>query len=119
MNEVSLGMIRFKFTTMLTSVSHLDKENYAVIMQLEMQETEIVTIKEKMQPFKSSYFTGQKNQKSVNKSNEIPKAVSVNCKILIIIDSYHFVINSEIQNKSTTSSQMKMIPLVVGRLAIG
>ena len=109
MNEVSLGMIRFKFTTMLTSVSHLDKENYAVIMQLEMQETEIGTIK--MQPFESSYFTGQKNQKSVNKSNEIPKAVSVNCKILIIIDSYHFVINSEIQNKSTTSSQMKMIPL--------
>ena len=118
MNEVSLGMIRFKFTTMLTSVSHLDKENYAVIMQSEMQETEIVTIKEKMQSFKSSYFIGQKNQKSV-KSNEIPKTVSVNCKTLIIIDSYHFVINSEIQNKSTTSSQMKMIPLVVGRLAIG
>ena len=51
----------------------------AVITQIDSQEKEIAIIKEKIQSFESSCFTGQKNLKSVKKAKEVPKAVS--CKL--------------------------------------
>ena len=60
----------------------------AIITQIDSQETEIAIIKEKIHSFESGCFTGQKNLKSVKKAKEIPKAVSVSCKIPSFIDLY-------------------------------
>ena len=59
-----------------------------VITQIDSQETEIAIIKEKLQSFESSCFTGQKNLKSVKKAKEVTKAVSVSCKISLLLIIY-------------------------------
>ena len=63
-----------------------------VITPIDLQEAEIAIIKEKIQSFESSCFTVQKNLKSVKKAKEVPKAVSVSCKILPFIDLYIYIV---------------------------
>ena len=63
----------------------------AVITQIDLQDTEIVIIIEKIQSFESSCFTGQKNLKSVKRAKEVPKAVSVSCKNLPFTDLYIYI----------------------------